>query len=73
MNDKAVADVCKNKWPRLLPVTWAAGYCGMNLNRFKSVPDLVALIRDYAGKEMVDKNDLDLWIEETKNSQRAGA
>ena len=52
-----------------MPLTWAAAYCGMNLARFRSVPELESLIHDAAGEKVVDKNDLDAWIDRNKEMQ----
>lgn len=53
-------------WPRLMPITFAAGYCGMNVARFHNVPELERLIHVAGGQRVVDKQDLDNWIENNK-------
>ena len=53
-------------WPRLLPLTFAAGYLGMNPARFHAVPELEKMIRVIGGQKVVDRNDLDEWIERAK-------
>lgn len=67
---QTVAKICGSRWSRLMPLTWAAAYCGMNLARFRSVPELEGLIHDAAGEKVVDKNDLDAWIDRNKESQQ---
>ena len=52
-----------------MPLTLAAGYCGMNTARFHAVPELESLIHDAGGQRVVDRNDLDAWIEENKQNQ----
>lgn len=64
-----VARVCQDKWPRLMPVSWAAGYCGMTIYRLQSIPELMALAHDVAGVQLIDKQDLDRWIDENKAKQ----
>lgn len=66
---QTVAKICGSRWSRLMPLTWAAAYCGMNLARFRSVPELESLIHDAAGEKVVDKNDLDAWIDRNKEMQ----
>lgn len=56
-------------WPRLMPLTFAAGYLGMNLARFHAVPELEKLIHTAGGQRVVDKTDLDNWIDNNKNNQ----
>ena len=53
-------------FPRLMPLTMAAGYVGMNLARFHAIPELELLIHEIGGKKVVDKFDLDKWVEEQK-------
>ena len=60
---KKVREVCAEKWPRLLPVTWAAAYCGFNLPRFRSVPELNACVRIVGGAPIVDKEELDATLD----------
>ena len=67
---QTVAKTCGPRWPRLMPLTWAAAYLGMNLARFRSVPKLEGLIHDAAGEKVVDKNDLDAWIDHNKELQK---
>lgn len=63
---ETLAKICGQKWPRLLPLTWAAAYCGMNLARFKAVSELSALIFNVGGIEVVDKQELDNYIDKIK-------
>ena len=67
---QTVAKICGSRWPRLMPLTWAAAYCGMNLARFKSVPELAGFIHEAAGEMVVDKDNLDMWIDKNKEMQK---
>lgn len=67
---QTLAKTCGPRWPRLMPVTWAAAYLGINLARFKSEPELVKLIINVAGESCVDIHDLDAWIDRSKQEQK---
>jgi hypothetical protein len=67
---KTIAKVCGNRWSRMLCPTWAAAYLGMTLPTFRANPELAALIFDVDGKENVDREDLDAWIERKKKRIR---
>lgn len=54
-----IAKICGQRWPRLVPPTVAAAYCGMFLVKFRTIPEFSALIRNFNGAEVVDLHELD--------------
>lgn len=67
-----MAKICGQKWPRLMPLTWAAAYCGMNPTRLRSVPELEKLIHEAGGECFVDRVDLDDFIDRNKLNHMKG-
>ncbi len=66
---KTVTQICGERWPRLMLPTLAAAYCGMLLGEFRQSP-FAALIRTVAGKERVDRAELDAAIDAAKNDKQ---
>ena len=57
-----ISKLCGDRWPRLMPVPLAAAYCGMQVREFEK-SRFAALVRDYDGRERVDKEALDEAID----------
>ena len=64
-----VAKLCGEKWGRLLPVALAAAYCGMLTREFMK-SRFAPLIRDYDGRERVDRVELDAMIDEMREEAK---
>ncbi len=61
-----LAKICGQRWPRLLPKTYAAAYCGMSMPKFMSCPELAMLVMTIHGEDVVDKLELDETINTMK-------
>ncbi|MGE4565516.1 MAG: hypothetical protein AB7F32_11645 [Victivallaceae bacterium] len=58
-----VAKICGQRWPRLMPPTAAAAYCGMLLSKFRTIPEFTELIQNVNGADVVDLYELDKAID----------
>ena len=58
---KTLSAVCGERWPRLLPVAWAAAYCGMLIPEFQK-SEFFGLVRIVRGRKWVDRIELDAAI-----------
>ena len=68
-----ISKLCGEKWGRLLPVSLAAAYCGMQVRDFLK-SRFAAFICFYDGTERVDRDALDREIDRmTRESLRANA
>ena len=65
VGDRTIAKSIGERWPRLLTVNMAAGYCGIaGVNAFMKIPELAALVRKTFGdRERVDRVELDALID----------
>ena len=68
-----LAEICGERWSRLLSPTLAAAYCGMTLNEWKKTR-FATLIRLYDGRERVDRFEINAMIDamNEEQEQRAG-
>lgn len=55
--NRVIAELCGQRWSRILPVAHAAAYCGMTIGQFRK--EFGYLIIDFHGLERVDRDKLD--------------
>jgi hypothetical protein len=61
--EKTIAKICGSRWPRIMSVRGAAAYAGFaSVDSFCKVPELSALIVERFGKRTVDRQDLDVIL-----------
>lgn len=65
---KVLSERCGQRWPRLLPLQFAAAYVGMiDLNKFELFCRSNGIgIREFAGELKVDRDELDNFITATR-------
>lgn len=67
---KKIVDVCGLRWPRSMPVIAAAAYIGLTEFRFRQEPELAKLIQTVFGAEVVDRFELDEFMDRMTSNHR---
>lgn len=70
MANATLQKACGDKWPRMLPPTWAASYCGLAWSQFQQWEPAEEALKEVAGQQRYDRNVLDAVLDQIKEARK---